>query len=373
MQSGTEDALLVIPFTSVRVRLRAAAALIACCLLVACGRTATLPSLAPDEIETTLFLIGDAGEPDPRHIGAPLDSLYAQASQAPGRTIILYLGDNVYPAGIPEEGAAEYADARRRLASQVNAVPRGARGIFVPGNHDWAHSEPFGLHAIRLQERIITELADGRDVKLLPSDGCPGPVSVDAGRLRLVLLDTQWWLHSYIVEDEASDCPTNIHTATAALREQVRTEPGRVVVVAAHHPLLTGGKHGGYCGITGPFHRFAGSSQDILSSKNRQMRDSLASAFAVQPPLIYAAGHDHNQQVLRAAPAATYQLVSGAGSQSKVACAVRMRESYWVSQYRTGFMRIDVMRRSGVLLRVWDFDGSGRGGVAYTKWLEPAQ
>lgn len=105
--------------------------MLAGCSLNALSLTEEAP--APEEIEITLFLIGDAGEPDPREVGAPLDSIYAQASLAPERSIILFLGDNVYPTGIPEEGQAEWADARRRLAAQVNAVPPGARGIFIPG------------------------------------------------------------------------------------------------------------------------------------------------------------------------------------------------------------------------------------------------
>ena len=83
--------------------------------VVACRHRVALEELPPDQIETTLFLIGDAGEPDPREPGSPLDSLYAQASVAPQRTMIVFLGDNVYPGGIPAEGAAEWADARRRL------------------------------------------------------------------------------------------------------------------------------------------------------------------------------------------------------------------------------------------------------------------
>jgi hypothetical protein len=98
-----------------------------------CRAVAPIDQPAPVEIETSLFLIGDAGEPDPRETGAPLDSLTAQASVAPERNVIVFLGDNVYPDGIPEEGHAEWADARRRLAVQVLAVPRGARGIFIPG------------------------------------------------------------------------------------------------------------------------------------------------------------------------------------------------------------------------------------------------
>lgn len=332
----------------------------------------TLQEIAPEQIETTLFLIGDAGEPDPRQVGAPLDSLTAQASAAPERSIIVFLGDNVYPGGIPAEGAAEWADARRRLEAQVRAIPPGARGIFLPGNHDWADETAFGLYSIRLQEQMIGSLAQGRNVRLIPGDGCPGPVSVDVGRLRLIALDTQWWLHSYIVRDSSSRCPTSTMSAvTAALRSEVSPPgEGRVVIVAAHHPLMTGGAHGGYCGVTGPYRRFGGASQDILSGANRTMRDSIRSAFTGHPPLAYAAGHDHTLQVLRGGRNVNYILVSGAGSPSKTECAVRMRESFYVTQHRAGFMRVDIMKGKGVLLRVFRYPATKHGALAYTRWLE---
>ena len=75
--------------------------------------------------------------------------------------------------------------------------------------------------------------------------------------------------------------------------------------------MMSGGEHGGYCGITGPFRRLSGSSQDIMSRVNRTMRDSLESAFKAKPPLMYAAGHDHNLQVMKGAPNAKYFVVSG--------------------------------------------------------------
>ena len=329
------------------------------------------PELPPAEIETSLFLIGDAGEPDPRNREAALDSLTAHAAVDPGKSLIVFLGDNVYPDGIPDSGRAEYADARRRLESQVNAVPRGVRAIFLPGNHDWAGAEAFGLYSVRLQEQMIRSMAQGRDIRMLPGNGCPGPVSVDIGRLRFVSLDTQWWLHRYIVRDASTNCATDPGAVTAAIRQHINVpQEGRVVVVGAHHPLMTGGEHGGYCGITGPFRRFGGYAQDILSSLNKRMRDSIETAFAVKPPLIYAAGHEHNIQVLRGGATVQYLLVSGAGSEDKVACGVWLRESYYVAQHRTGFMRVDILRGKGVFLRVYTFSGSGAGGVSFSRWLE---
>jgi hypothetical protein len=337
-----------------------------------CRHQVELEEIAPADIETTLFLIGDAGEPDPRQVGPPLDSLTAQAAAAPERSILLFLGDNVYPAGIPAEGAAEWADARRRVEAQVRAIPPGAQGIFVPGNHDWANSGPFGLYSIRLQEQFIASLARGRNVRLLPSNGCPGPVALDVGRLRLIAMDTQWWLHSFIVRDSVSNCPTNsVNAVTTALRGQVRPEgAGRIVIVGAHHPLITGGEHGSYCGVTGPFRRFGGRSQDIMSSANRAMRDSIRSAFAGRPPLAFVAGHDHSLQVLRGGNEVDYLLVSGAGAPSKVSCAVRLRESYYVSARSAGFMRLDIMRGKGVLLRVFRYPGRSTGALVYSRWLE---
>jgi hypothetical protein len=358
--------------SALRVPFHAALCAMALAIAAGCHHKVTLEELKPEEIETTLFLIGDAGEPDPRQVGSPLDSLAVQAAAAPERTIVIYLGDNVYPAGIPSEGAAEWADARRRLEAQVKAIPLGARGIFVPGNHDWANAAPFGLYSIRLQEQMIGSLAQGRNVRMMPTNGCPGPAILDVGRLHLVALDTQWWLHSFIVRDDKSNCPAStIGTVTAALREQVRPQgDGRVVLVAAHHPLMTGGIHGGYCGVTGPFRRFGGNAQDILSGSNRAMRDSLRSAFFGHPPLAYIAGHDHNLQVLRGGRNVDYLLVSGAGAASKTECAVRMRESYYVSQHHAGFMRIDIMKGKGVLLRVFRYPPVGTSGLAYSRWLE---
>lgn len=336
-----------------------------------CAHRIQVKDLEPQEIETTLFLIGDAGEPDPRHSAVALDSLKRQAAEAPGRAVIVFLGDNVYPDGVPVDSALTWPDARRRLEAQINAVPAGARGIFIPGNHDWAGSGPYGLYSIRLEQRLIGSLANGRDIRMLPGNGCPGPAAFDAGRLRLITLDTQWWLHAWIVRDAQSNCTTTVGGVTAALRQLIETTPdGRVTVVTGHHPLMTGGVHGGYCGITGPFRRLGGQSQDILSTLNRAMRDSLESAFKKKPPLVYAAGHDHSLQVMKGAPNAQYLLVSGAGSEAKTECAVYMRESYYVSQHRTGFMRIDILKDKGVLLSVFDYSSSGVRGAPFSRWLE---
>ena len=153
-----------------------------------------------------------------------------------------------------------------------------------------------------------------------------------------------------------------------AMERNVRgTRPGQSVLVASHHPLRTGGPHGGYCGAFAFFRRWANTSQDLLGKSYTRMRDSLNSALATRPPLIYAAGHDHSLQVIRGRNS-SYALVSGAGSLDKGECAARLRQSLYVGQATSGFMRVDFVRGDSALLRVYRYDNHVQGEV-YSLWL----
>ena len=353
---------------------------------VAGCRGARVATPTPAEVVETIFLIGDAGEPDPRLPATVLDSLAVQAAGVGSKGTILFLGDNIYPAGTADSIAANYADVLRRLDAQIRAVPGGATGIFLPGNHDWSDggqggffggaTAADGLFTVRRQAAVIPRRPKnaGATVMMLPQGGCPGPAVVDKGRVRLILLDTQWWLHNYIVRDSLSDdrengCTTHtIGEITQALRDSLRTtRPGQSVIVAAHHPLVTGGPHGGYCGAFALFRRWANTSQDLFGKSYTRMRDSLNRALETHPPLIFAAGHDHSLQVLRGRTS-SYVLVSGAGSIGKGECAARLRQSYYVGQATSGFMRLDFTAADSVLLRVYRYDNHVQGEV-FSHWL----
>jgi hypothetical protein len=192
--------------------------------------------------------------------------------------------------------------------------------------------------------------------------------------VRLILLDTQWWLHNYIVRDSLSDDPVNgcsthtISEVVKALKDSLASTPkGSSVIVASHHPMRTSGIHGGYCGAFALVKRWAKASQDVFGGAYRLMRDSINVALATHPPLIYAAGHDHTLQVMHGRTA-KYMLVSGAGSLDKGECAVRLRESLFVAQGTSGFMRLDFAQGDSVHLTVFRYDSHVSGPV-YTRWL----
>src|SRR5439155_122236 len=79
----------------------------------------------------------------------------------------------------------------------------------------------------------------GGALALLPAGGCPGPAVVDVGQVvRLVALDTQWWLQEGPKPaGPTSSCPASSESAVIdSVRAALRTAGQRVVVVVAHHP-----------------------------------------------------------------------------------------------------------------------------------------
>ncbi len=209
-----------------------------------------MPVPAPGEIAASVFLIGDAGAPD--STGEPvLVALRQLLMEGTESTVVVFLGDNVYPRGLPVETAKNRSDAERRLVAQVEATElANVRTIFVPGNHDWEKSGSEGLAAIRRQGEFLTAAYAGR-VRLLPERGCPGPaVQEITGAFRLVLLDTEWWLYPGVVPGSAEGCePGSQPAVLAALGEAIAGADGLPVIVAAHHPLESGGEHGGHFAV----------------------------------------------------------------------------------------------------------------------------
>jgi hypothetical protein len=369
---------------------------LAAVVLAAACAGATLPYTEPappapaGAVEVSLFLLGDAGEPDPA--GEPtLTALRAAVTAAAGERVVVFLGDNLYPSGLPDSGAADRPEAERRLTAQLAAVQDVARVLLVPGNHDWGYGGGDGLASLRRQEAFLA----ARGAPLLPGGGCPGPAVVDvATRLRLVLIDTEWWFQGgRRPEGLESGCvPGDRGGVVDSLRGALRDAGSRHVVVMAHHPLATGGPHGGHftwrhhifpltelvswlwlplpvIGSLYPLARQNGwSDQDMSGRGNKEMRDSLAAAFVDRPPLVYAAGHTHALEVLDGGPA-RHLIVSGAGRfahTSDVTALARTR----FAESTGGFARLDLLTDGRVRLGVVLADAAGRGTERFSMWLD---
>ncbi|HKU60972.1 MAG TPA: metallophosphoesterase [Gemmatimonadales bacterium] len=386
------------------------AALAAAILVGGCTRalepaTAAPAPVAPmDSIEVSLFLIGDAGskaydgEPVLRDLAKQSDSLRAV------KQYVVFLGDNVYPRGVPPLGSPTRDDAERKIRAQVVAIRRGkAQGLLIPGNHDWDRQGRDGWNSIRRMDTVVAKFG-AKDVRLLPKGGCPGPEVVDLGtHLRLIVLDSEWWVHND-VKPYGPDAPCPTHTyqeVTDSLRGALRDAGDRHALVLTHHPLRSGGEHGGFftwsdhifplrnfqswmwlplpiIGSMYPLARQSGiSNQDISGHKYALMRDAFEQAFKDHPPLAMVSGHDHNLQVIRGGTPritrAGYQLVSGAGILGH-SSLVRHIDGTLFAREAAGFMRLDVTRDGRVRLSVTTVvrEGTrakGESAEVYSAWL----
>ena len=203
----------------------------------------------PDDQEAVLFLVGDAGymEFDRHPVAEDMKSAVSALDERGIPTTVLFLGDNVYDEGLREG----FAEDLRFLRAQVEVVAgASARGIFLPGNHDRANTPTdVGLRRIMNQDQALRDFSrTGANVRLLPQAGCPGP---ERGNLEdsrgdvlaaLVLLDTAWWM---LNPSTPSRCSVSTREDVIREVERVVSEASDVpVIVAAHHPLRSGGPHG---------------------------------------------------------------------------------------------------------------------------------
>ena len=89
-----------------------------------------------DSVTTRVILVGDAGaliEGKPSVLQAIRKNVKLDK-----KTVIVYLGDNLYDAGLPHETYTRYSQIKAALDSQLNLVKgTSAKGYMIPGNHDW--------------------------------------------------------------------------------------------------------------------------------------------------------------------------------------------------------------------------------------------
>jgi hypothetical protein len=278
---------------------------------------------------------------------------------APERTTAIFLGDNIYPAGLQNGDRARGETILRRQVSSTRA-----RKLFIPGNHDWGFSgfQQLVPHVLGSQQAFL-ESQSSLGVDFQPKSGCPGPVPIELlepggplpGGLTVLVLDLHWWL---LAGSERPVCDGIADTS--AFLERLRTEleerRNENVVVAAHHPIRSGGTHGGMTrgfwfdlGVW-LFYRLY-TVQDLIEPGYREMVRVLSETLSESPPLAMVAGHDHSLQILEGGDEARLVVVSGAASR---VTRVTSLDSTLFAHAHLGFVVFDFYpaegKRKGVLL-----------------------
>ena len=355
---------------------------------------------AGDRVIQRLFLVGDAGELKDGHHPV-CDWLKSHVDWNDTSNVLVYLGDNIYPHGMPSEGSVGLEEAKKILDYQVSVVAgKKARAFFVPGNHDWKQGKPGGWQQVKNEQEYIESLGMS-NVDYLPKDGCPGPVAVTVGeKVVLVGMDSQWWLEDENQRPGAeSGCACKSEKDVLnALKDIISTYPDKLIVLAMHHPFYTHGEHGGYytikqhifpltdlspglwiplpvIGSIYPIVRGVfGNVQDIHNPRYKDLREQVQSVIGGHSNVVHVAGHEHTLQLLQ--HDSIYYVVSGSGSKNT---RVKMGEYSLMAKEENGFSVIEVREsgRSEIKFYGVGEDGQsagtvgGRGDAFYTASLPP--
>ena len=326
-----------------------------------------------DTVAARIIVIGDAGSLKKDANGHDRHYVVSAVKKTipfDDKTTILYIGDNLYYTGLPDNALKIYDIRRQVLDSQIDiALGTKAKVYFIPGNHDWDKMRADGWEAIKREQIYVDTAGANKNVEFFPKGGCPGPVEINISKdVVMIVMDSQWWLHQYDKPGVESDCDAKTkEQAIAILGDMLTKNSNKLILFAEHHPLKSYGIHGGYftlkqyifpftdakpnwyiplpvIGSIYPITRgIFGTPQDLPHPVYANMINQLQSVLKQHSNVIYLAGHEHNLQLIK--DTSSYYVISGAGT-NKTRVGKNKNLLFGKQQY--GFMVLTVSTNKNV-------------------------
>jgi len=322
-------------------------------------------STAQSSIRHSIYLIGDAGKDT---LPGPALRLLGEQLRDDANSTVIFLGDNVYPAGLEgKDGKKKLRASEMKLMSQLSQTSDHKGHVFwLPGNHDWKAGRWQGLELVKREAAFVEDYyAKNTDIKnkgqdiFLPKGGFPGPHHARfSDNCHLIAIDVQWWLQAQFFHR----VPKHEGMTKRKMEKQflvrldsllqVATADGGTVLIGAHHPMYSNGHHGApkqpfrfMLNWVPPFQLFGliglnrAMVQDIPQMRYKRIRNKILRVMDKYDGVIYVSGHDHNLQYIKKK---NFHLVSGAGSKRSSLNGDR-NEARFMDDRNYGFMRLDIM------------------------------
>lgn len=329
--------------------------------------TANQPQLSQNEQPIhQFFLIGDAGNAEEENATKTLELLRQRLNQAGTAATLIFLGDNIYPNGMPTKLNTEERNlAELKLSQQIN-IQKDFKGntVFIPGNHDWYN----GLSGLNEQEKFITQHLGKKS--FLPRNGCAIESKKIDDKIGLIIIDSQWFLEDW-------DKNPNINAlCEITTREDffdeferlLNNNQNKITLVAVHHPIIDNGSHGGQFSLKKQLFPLeqpiplpvlgsainllrktsAISPQDNQHPVYRDFNKRIETLVADRQNVVFISGHDHNLQY--AERKNIKQIISGSGSKTEAARAIRKND---FSYGNHGYAVLDVFEDQSSVLRFY--------------------
>ncbi|NUQ25577.1 MAG: metallophosphoesterase [Saprospiraceae bacterium] len=369
-------------------------------ILSACGdyrlhlsKNATKPEsvqLPPEsEVAHTIYLIGDAGYSPENGTAAPLAALQHHLDKAPANSSVIFLGDNIYPSGLPPRKADDRAEAEHNLLTQLDILKNyKGQPYFIPGNHDWRYN----LKGVLRQEEFVEEYLNKGNV-WLPNNGCGDPEVVEVNdQLVIVFIDTHWWVTNWEKEPEINaGCEVKSRKNFLYLFEEaIKKHRDKNIVIAMHHPLYSNGPHGGRytvkqhlfpltdlsknlylpLPVVGSVFAFLrgtiGSRQDVANPQTKALKKGLLASAQKNGSFTFVCGHEHNLQYFENDNQA--YIVSGAGAKTSPASLGRGAQ---FAYGRQGFSILKYYKDGSSWVQFWvSSDTQPEGELVFQKQVK---
>ncbi len=340
-------------------------------------------SLPPaSRLEFTVYLIGDAGDASFDPLEPNFVFLQSQLQEAEENSAVIFLGNNIYPAGLVPKDHPERKAAEARIDAQLDLLKnfKGAP-YFIPGNLDWNGMSPGGLKAIQRQAKYIEDQLDNKKV-FYPKDGCGDPKDIKLSEhLTLILVDSQWWLQDW---EEEKDMNKGCDIKSRAdfereLSEVIDENDDDNILVALHHPIFTQGEHNGHFSIKDhllpfpgigslqPIARYLGvSKQDKTNPAYNDLIQAVMRSIKDQDNIVFASGHENALQYFQEDD--HHYVVSGSGSNSSF---LKRGDNLQFGYEKEGFSKLNYYNDGSVWLEFWAAPLKGtEGKLIFRKLLK---
>lgn len=324
------------------------------------------------KISHSFFFIGDAGNTTNPETIETLKLLNNQLSKTDKNSTLVFLGDNIYPKGMPaDKNDPNRADAEEKLTLQLEIAKKfSGKTIFMPGNHDWYT----GLEGLEEQEKFVNLFLNEKKA-FLPRKGCAIETVKINDHIGMIVVDSEWFLQDWDKHPTLND-DCDIRTRTEffdELKSEINKNQNKFTILAIHHPLMSHGPHGGKYSLQKHLYPFknriplpivgslinflrkttGASPQDLQNKQYQQLINMIKPMIQNRDNVLVVSGHEHTLQYSE--HDGVKQVISGAASKKEAARAIFPND---FSFGGFGFCSLKVYKDQSALLTFFSTENS---------------
>lgn len=296
-----------------------------------------------------------------------LSNLFAQSEQP----FTLVLNGDLVNRKMGDANNDDLLVPLRQLMDLIGEYPKGSI-LMTVGDRDWNASKKGGQKSLEnLQERLqdYRKSKGYKRINWVTKDGCPGPTAIQINEnLTVIGMDSQWWNHPFDKPRPADAVCTAATPEKFAeeLEELIVENKGKNVLLVGHHPFYSLGNYGGNFSLgthllplpligsfKTAFSKNIGGINDISNERLTKYIETLNNLFYEHDNLIFAAGHEKNQQIIRQDK--NYLLNSGAPMKGKYATE---DSDTWLSANEAGLLELTYLNSGEIRAGFWSFQNT---------------